>query len=278
MLKLLGTRVLGTRERDAVLRALDADPVAGCMIAARVQQRGIGRSALGGELWTRGGAERALCFSGGNLVPLAGTRHDIEAFADRALRGPRLCTSLVGRSELTMPMWTLLESRWGPAREVRPDQPLLALDAEPAVKPDALVRRVTMDDLAPYLEAAIAMFIEEVGIDPRLHDGGQGYRERVAATIRAGRAWARIADGRVLFKAEVGSYSDRVGQIQGVWVRPGERARGLGTRGTATLCAELRAAGRTPSLYVNSFNAPARASYARIGFRQVATFSTVLID
>ncbi len=278
MLKLLGTRTLGARERHAVLRALDADPVAGCMIAARVEQRGIGHAALGGELWTRGGPERSLCFSGGNLVPLSGTRHDLEAFADRALRGPRLCTSVVGRSELAMPMWAALDARWGPAREVRPEQPLLVLEEPVTIRPDPLVQRVSMSQIEPYLDAAVAMFIEEVGIDPRMHDGGRGYRDRVASTIRAGRAWARIDDGEVLFKAEVGSYSRRVGQIQGVWVRPDLRTQGLGTRGTAAVCTHLQAEGRMPSLYVNSYNAPARASYAKIGFRQVATFATVLID
>lgn len=278
MLKLLGARALGVREREPVLRALDADPIANCMIASRVQQRGVGRGALGGELWTRGGVERALCFSGGNLVPLSGGHHDVEAFAERALRGPRLCTSVVGRSELTLPIWALLDEHWGPAREVRENQPLLALTGPSAVPGDPLVQRVTMDSLEPYLEAAVAMFIEEVGADPRIQDGGRGYRERVAMTIRAGRAWARIEGGKVLFKAEVGSYSDRVGQIQGVWVRPEQRSGGIGTRGTAAVCEAIRAGGRIPSLYVNSYNRSARASYAKIGFTQVATFATVLID
>jgi hypothetical protein len=30
------------------------------------------------------------------------------------------------------------------------------------------------------------------------------------------------------------------------------------------------------SLYVNAFNHPARASYARVGFHQAASFATVL--
>ena len=34
----------------------------------------------------------------------------------------------------------------------------------------------------------------------------------------------------------------------------------------------------TVSLYVNSFNAVALAAYDRVGFRQVGTFATVLLD
>jgi predicted GNAT family acetyltransferase len=231
-----------------------------------------------GELWSRGGPLESLCFSGANFVPLRGSIDDMRAFADRACRTPRMCSSLVGRAELTLPLWEMLEMDWGPAREVRPDQPLLALASTPQCRPDPLVRQVRMHELEQYLPAAVAMFIEEVGIDPRANDGGRGYRRRVANLIAAGRAWARFDDGQVVFKAEVGSVSSRVGQIQGVWVHPMYRGHGFGAAGTATVAEAVIAEGRIASLYVNSFNTVARSAYARIGFSQVATFATILLD
>jgi predicted GNAT family acetyltransferase len=137
---------------------------------------------------------------------------------------------------------------------------------------------VRADELDAYLVAAIDMFIGEVGIDPRIGDGGRGYRRRVAGLIAVGRAWARFERGQVVFKAEVGSQSSAVGQIQGVWVHPDWRGHGLGTAGTATVASAVVGRGRTASLYVNSFNTVARATYARIGFQQVGTFATVLLD
>jgi hypothetical protein len=38
----------------------------------------------------------------------------------------------------------------------------------------------------------------------------------------------------------------------------------------------LQRMGRTASLYVNAYNAPARAVYHRVGFTQVGSFATVL--
>jgi predicted GNAT family acetyltransferase len=271
-------RVSLVRDAKAVGRVFDADPVGCCMVAARVAEYGIDPAAIGGELWTRRAADESLCYAGANVIPLRGALADLSAFADKAMAAARRCSSLVGRAELVLPMWRRLEHTWGPARDVRERQPLMALASRPHCAADTAVRRVRIDELDAYLVAAIDMFIGEVGIDPRLGDGGRGYRRRVAGLIAAGRAWARFEHGEVVFKAEVGSQSPAVGQIQGVWVHPEYRGRGLGTAGTAALAAAVVDSGRIASLYVNSFNAVARAAYSRIGFAEVGTFATVLLD
>ena len=273
-----GRRVTLVRDRAAVGRVLSEDPVAGCMVAARVAEHGVDPRGIGGELWTRRRAEDSLCYAGANLIPLRGTRSDLDAFADQAAAAPRRCSSVVGRSDLVLAMWERLSREWGPARDVRECQPLLALDTRPRCAAEPGVRRVRADELDAYLVAAVDMFIGEVGVDPRAGDGGRGYRRRVAGLIAAGRAFARFEHGRVVFKAEVGAQSPSVGQIQGVWVHPEWRGRGLGTAGTAAVAGAVVAGGRTASLYVNAYNTVARAAYARVGFREVGTFATVLLD
>jgi predicted GNAT family acetyltransferase len=121
------------------------------------------------------------------------------------------------------------------------------------------------------------MFTEEVGTSPLGSDNGAAYRARVRDLVLAGRAFARIENGRVLFKAELGAVSVRACQIQGVWVDPAHRGRGLGTFGTAAVVGEaLRSVAPTVSLYVNDFNLPARRAYERVGLRNVGTFCSVL--
>ncbi|MET9492100.1 GNAT family N-acetyltransferase [Nocardia sp. NPDC006630] len=276
--KASGAQQLANRDLSQVLRVLDTDPVASCMVAARLQDYGLDSRGAYGELWSRGGPEASLCFSGANLVPLRGNRADLRAFAERAVRGPRVCSSVVGRRELALPLWELLSDHWGPARDLRADQPLLAMEKTAAIAPDLRVRRVRPEELDRYLVAAVAMFTEEIGVDPRAGDGGRGYRRRVAGLIESGRAWARFEDGEVIFKAEVGAMSRRTGQIQGVWVHPEHRGTGVGTAGTAAVANVVVASGRTASLYVNCYNEVARAAYAKVGFRQIATFATVLLD
>ncbi|AHI00636.1 GNAT family N-acetyltransferase [Kutzneria viridogrisea] len=283
MLRLAGARVLDERDLAAVQSVLQGDPVASCMVAARVEIAGTDPWRLGGELWgtegrpVRSGRLGGLCFAGPNLIPLSGGRSALRSFADRALRRHRMCSSLVGPADLVMGLWQELEPVWGPAREVRSHQPLLAMGGSPGISPDPLVRPVRPEELDRYLPAAIAMFTEEVGIDPRLDDGGAGYRARVAELIAGGRAFARFEGGDVVFKAEIGALSAQVGQIQGVWVHPERRGHGLGATGTAAVADRLvRGLGRTASLYVNGYNAPARAAYRRIGFAEVGRYATVL--
>ncbi|MCP2169666.1 hypothetical protein LX83_006552 [Goodfellowiella coeruleoviolacea] len=275
--------MLDDRDLPEVLGVLHADPVAACMVAARVETAGLDPWRLGGQVWScghrslRGGKLDGLCFVGPNLIPLRGNRVALRCFAERALRRGRICSSLVGPAEQVLGLWEELRPEWGPARDVRADQPLMAMADPPELAPDPLVRPVRPEELDRYLPAAVAMFIEEVGIDPRADDGGASYRARVAELIAGGRAFARFEDGDVVFKAEIGALSAQVGQIQGVWVRPDRRGHGLGTSGTAAVVDRLvRGMNRTASLYVNSYNAPARAAYQRVGLRQVGRYATVL--
>ncbi|GAA4855560.1 GNAT family N-acetyltransferase [Saccharopolyspora cebuensis] len=278
MLKLAGARLLEERDAPVVRSALDAAPVAACMVASRVEEVGLHPLRLGGELWGYGNRLEGLCFSGANLIPLRGGADAVRAFADRALRRRRMCSSLVGPADQVLALWDALAPHWGPPREVRADQPLMVLSERPMVVPDPLVRPVRPDELDRYLPAAVAMFTEEVGVDPNGEGGGASYRARVADLIASGRAFARFEGGEVVFKAEVGALSRTVGQIQGVWVHPDRRSTGLGTAGTAAVADRLvRGLGRTASLYVNDFNIAARLAYAKIGFRSVGSFATVLL-
>jgi predicted GNAT family acetyltransferase len=127
------------------------------------------------------------------------------------------------------------------------------------------------------MPAAVAMFTEEVGVSPLRVDGGVGYRARVAELVRAGQSLAWIEDGEVLFKAEIGAVSRAACQIQGVWVTPAQRGRGIGTAGTAAVVEyALTSIAPVVSLYVNDFNGTARSAYRRVGFREVGQYASVL--
>jgi predicted GNAT family acetyltransferase len=274
------TRVLEPSELGAALAILESEPVANAFVTSRVQIAGLDPWRLGGEMWGwyAEGRLRSLCYSGANLVPICATPEAVRGFADRARRAGRRCSSIVGPAEPTARLWELLRPSWGPAREVRANQPLMVTEHPPAtVAPDPSVRRIRKDELETIMPACVAMFTEEVGISPLAGDGGLLYQARVAELVGAGRAFARIEDGRVIFKAEIGAATPRACQVQGVWVDPAFRGRGLSETGMAAVVRyALADVAPVVSLYVNDYNAPARAAYRRVGFREVGAFMSVL--
>ena len=279
MLRTSSARVLDQRDLDEVLALLGRDPVADCFLASRVAAVGLDSWRLGAEVWGFGerGRLESLCYSGANLVPSQAGPEAVRAFAERARRQGRRCSSIVGRSAAVDHLWQLLEPSWGRARDVRAGQPLLALGGPVRVPPDPQVRAVRGDEVAVLLPACVAMFTEEIGISPMAGDGGSLYRARVQELVAQGRAWARIEGGAVLFKAEVGAASSEVCQVQGVWVHPALRGRGLAASGVAAVVEAARTTvAPTVSLYVNEYNTAARRAYARVGFEQVGTFTSVL--
>ena len=271
-LRTAALRVLDARDRDEVAALLARDPVAHVFVTARVRAAGFDPWRLGGELWgyVVDGRIESLCYAGANLVPVEATTEAVKAFAERARRQGRRCSSIVGPADEVLALWELLEPTWGPPRELRAVQPVMATGYDP------LVRRVRLDELDTVMPACVAMFTEEVGVSPLVGDGGV-YRSRVTELVASGRSFARIEGGEVVFKAEIGAVTSEACQVQGVWVNPRLRGQGLGAAGMAAvvnLCLEDVAP--VVSLYVNDFNAAAIATYARVGFSRVGTFATVL--
>jgi len=272
-------RLLNDRDRDDVLELCDRDPVVNVFVSSRVHEAGLDPVRLGGQMWgfVPGGRLTSACYAGANLVPVGATPAAATAFAGRARLQGRRCSSIVGPAEAVGQIWELLRPYWGQPREIRDAQPVMAISGPPRVSADPHLLRVRPSELDVLLPASVAMFTEEVGVSPLGPDGGAAYRARVAELIALGRAFARIEDGRVMFKAEIGAITPHACQVQGVWVRPELRGQGLAVAGMAAVVQEaLRSIAPVVSLYVNDFNAPARAVYRKVGFTEVATLTSIL--
>ena len=272
-------RVLGPSDLERMRRLLDLDPVTNVFVADRVETTRLDPRWLGGRVYgyLEDGRLTAACHHAANLVPVAAHPEAARAFAERALDDGHTCASLFGPQDQVLGMWELLGPAWGPARSLRPDQPYMVATEPPPVPGDPAVRPVRLDELDIVYPASVAMFTEEVGVSPEEH-GADSYRARVAALIAQGRMFARIEDGRVLFKAEIGSKTDQASQLQGVYVERELRGHGLGTAGVATVVGTVLAEGSPAiTLYVNADNEPAQRAYRRVGFRCTQLFASVLL-
>lgn len=275
--------MLADTQRHELRRLVEQDPIVNAVLANRLDAvTSLSPRRLGGTvLGVRDGQGRltAAAFHGGNLLPVAGDEEAWTALGRRLATEARVCSSIVGTHASVATLWDELQHAWDAPRVVRERQPLLVLDVADA--PDRLdpdVRPVGVGELDAYLPAAAAMFTEELGVSPFRAGGGNGeYRRRLAGLVRERRAFARFdAEGKVVFKADLGAVSRHTCQVQGVWVRPDLRGQGLAAPALATVFAHALALAPTVSLYVNDFNIAARRLYARLGMREIGTLSTIL--
>ena len=274
-----GIRVLGAADLGAFQDLAAEDPVVNVFASHRARVTNLEPRWLGGEMWGRfeDGRLRAACHVGANLVPVQATEDDARVFGERALTRSRTISTIVGPHAPVRALWETVAGAWGTPREQRWEQPHLEIGDDPVLTPDPRVRRTTSADIEVLYPACVSMYTEEVGVSPELSGGADFYRTRVRNLIARGWSFARIDDGEVVFKAEVACLSPDAAQVQGVWVAPDLRGRGLGTGGMAAVVDLVRRdLAPVVSLYVNEYNVPARRIYEQVGFRQTATFATVM--
>lgn len=270
---------LGEPDRDFALALCAADPDMHVFVAARILEGGLsdGRAATLG--YDRG-RRSALCWSAANVVPVGGDRKAMAALAEAVCGRRRYASSLFGPTEQVQVLWQHLQPTWGPAREMREVQPVLTmreLPSEAGHRLDPGVRVATEDEVDIVMPAAEAMFTEEIGYPP-YRGSGSTYRAGVAALIRRGHTLVRVEQGRVIFKADFGSVALGAAQVQGVWVHPDHRGRGLAVPAMASVVEyALRHVASSVTLYVNDYNAAALATYRRLGMVQSGVFSTILL-
>ena len=274
-----GLRLLGPSDLPETLELLARDPVVNVFADYRARLTRLDPRWLGGEMWgyAEDGRLLSVCHAAANLVPVDATPEAVEAFAGRAISQGRRCSTIVGPADAVAGMWSHLAPHWSPPRELRWNQPHLEITTEPTLPPDPLVRRTRPEELDVVYPSCVAMYTEEVGVSPEAGGGADMYRARVSQLIGKGWSFVRVEDGQVVFKAEVAAASPYACQVQGVYVDPARRGEGLAAPGMAAVVAyALRDVAPVVSLYVNEHNQPARRAYQAVGFRQSATFATIM--
>ncbi|MEY2773210.1 MAG: hypothetical protein RJB51_631 [Actinomycetota bacterium] len=275
-------RALDAHSIDLVKNLIEQDPVRHCFLAARLEQTKQSRfrpsypDLLG---YFDDGNLKSVLMTGANIVPVNTSLIARQEFSTVLNRSGRRSSSIVGPAEEVLDLWSRVSASWGPAREVRGNQPVLSMRSNSSIEIDHDVRYSNLSDLEDLVPACIAMFTEEVGISPTINGGGNAYRNRISELVSSRRSFVKYLGSELVFKAEIGTIGAGVAQIQGVWVKPEYRGKGISVSAMAAVV-KLVLADVAPvvSLYVNDYNEVALKTYRSVGFEQVDTFATVLFS
>lgn len=265
--------------------------------APRTAMPGLAETLVPASARTPAIAEPRYClvgafWLGANCVPLTLPEAHYRQVAAYIWRHNRRIGSIFGHREPVMGIWSHLASRMPTPFDVRENQPLLELPVtadlselvrapltRPSLGAPAItepVRWARTDDRPSLLRASVAMFTEEVGYDPMTRDPA-GYTRRIDELTRTGRTLVAVnSENVVIFKTDLGLAHDSTCQLQGVWLHPAYRGQRLAPVLLAQASHLIRQRFPHLSLYVNDYNAPARALYAATGWQQHSTFATVL--
>ncbi len=273
-------RALSVEDCDEALALCARNPAANVFVASRIEEgslRSMPETLLGYRV---GGELQGMCWVSANVVPVECDGEAVQAIAHRIRRWQRGCASIFGPSAQVTALWDQLAPSWGPCRAVRAVQPLMSTSTHPRAfgqVVDDRVRAARRDEVDLVLPAATAMFTDEIGYPP-YRGSSRSYRALIADLISKGHTFVWVEDDEVLFKADVGSAAIGAAQIQGVWLAPRLRGHGL-SESLMAAATDLILEHIAPlaTLYVNDFNVAARATYRAIGYREVGTFTTVLL-
>lgn len=127
------------------------------------------------------------------------------------------------------------------------------------------LRLATRNDLEQVVRAQAAMALETSGVDPLTKDP-VGFRERYLRRIEKNRVWVLMKRGQLIFKTDVTSESADVAYLEGVFVNPEERGKGLGRTCLQAVGNILLQRKKAIYLFVEQENTRLQSFYLDLGF------------
>jgi predicted GNAT family acetyltransferase len=201
-------------------------------------------------------------------VPRDVTNAAIAVIAERLVTRMVPVRAIISPAALVETLWNAVKDRLDPPTVVRMNQPIYAIRGRLDYPDLQEATYSSMRDLDALVPACAAMHAEEVGIDPLERDAA-GYRDRVRELIDKKRSVIRKAQGLIVSKCEYSAVTPDCVQLMGVWTNPRARRHGYARALLREVCGHLARKGKTVTLFVNDFNAPAIALYESLGFERI---------
>ncbi len=139
------------------------------------------------------------------------------------------------------------------------------------------MRRATLDDLDQIAPVQAAMAECESGINP-LEVDPEGFSARCARRIKMGRVWVLEDNGRIIFKVDVQADTPDVIYLEGVWVSPAERGKGIGRKCLRQLCRDLLARTKSVCVLVNEEHERAHTFYRMCNFKVRGIYDSIFLS
>jgi uncharacterized protein len=214
------------------------------------------------------------CHNEGKLTGIALIGHTMlfEAFDESAIEVFAALTRKNASPHLLMGEHNAVRQFWNnyafSAEPPRLIHPILFLQRrDPFTQHDSVdgLRLATPNDLEQVVRAQAAMAFETSAVDPLAMDP-TGFRDRNLRRIEKNRVWVVIKKGRLIFKTDITAESSDVAYLEGVYVSPEERNKGIGRSCLEAIGRILLQRKKAIYLFVEEENARLQSFYFKLGF------------
>jgi len=258
---------------EEVLSALSVPTLTNVVMAGFIRDNGLISSQNRGSFYLCRNAHNKLegvALIGHSILFEASSESAIAGFAAFARRGP-VPHLLMSEHQAAQQFWSYYADRGQSPRHVCPV--LFRRRTEP-FQPRPRVPELRLakpEDLETVVRAQAAMVVETSGVDP-LQKDPIGFRQRYLRRIDKNRVWVLMQHRRLIFKLDVITETPDATYIEGVYVSPEERGKGLGQRCLAEVGRNLMERTKAIHLFVENENTRTMSFYSRLGFDVVGPY------
>lgn len=270
---------LGNQDRKEVLTFLSLRPVHTVVMASFIQDNGIESDLNRGKFYgyrNREGALEGVALIGHTTLVEARTGKALRALAAAARDAETPIHMVMSSGNAADDFWQHMTNGLREPR-LRCTEDLFET-AFPFMVPQShhQVENANLGDLMAVAEAQAEVAFVESGVDPMLRDR-DGFLQRVARRIEQNRIFVVRDNGKVIFKADIVAETDSVIYLEGVYVSPEYRGRGLGAECLRVLMLELLSRAERISLLSNSALTTAHRCFTAAGMKNTDQCTTLFV-
>ena len=131
-------------------------------------------------------------------------------------------------------------------------------------------------EIEQIAEAHAEVTFLETGVDPMVRDR-KGFMERVARRIEMGRTFLVFDGGKLLFKADIIAEADGIVYLEGIYVAPDARGKGVGSKCLSRLTRMLLDRAEKICMLSNVRFENAHRSFENAGYRVTGRCTTLFV-
>lgn len=143
-------------------------------------------------------------------------------------------------------------------------------------KGERQLRPATAEEIIPIAEAQAEIAFMECGVDPMLKDR-EGFLKRVERRIEQGRIFVIFEGEKLVFKADIIAETADVIYLEGIYVAPEHRGKGVGSACLANLTLSLLNRVENVCLLSNVEFENAHKSYFKAGYKATDECTTIFV-